>query len=91
MRSKSSIVAHIIIVIGLIALAALVILPLTGNRTIVDTVYSYDYAYIELPNGTVVEGKVDNWCDYEGEQLQVTIDGTTYLCHSENVTLISYQ
>lgn len=41
--------------------------------------------YIE--DGTVIEGKVDSWNDYEGDQLQVKINGTTYLAHSSNVVL----
>ena len=31
--------------------------------------------------------KVDSWNDYEGDQLQVKINGTTYLAHSSNVVL----
>ena len=53
-----------------------------------DTVYTYDYAIIKLPNGEVVEGKVETWCDYEdGEQLQVKINGVTYLTNSLNCTM----
>lgn len=58
------------------------------NKQIVDLTYSYNYAIIELPNGEVVEGKVSSWKDYEGDQLQVKIDGKTYLVHSSNVALI---
>lgn len=60
------------------------------NRTLVDLTYKFDRAIISLPNGDVVEGAVDSWTDYEdGDQIQVTIDGTTYLVHSENVVLIN--
>lgn len=38
-----------------------------GNKDIWDTVYEYDYAIIELPNGEIVEGTVESWSDYEGE------------------------
>ena len=52
--------------------------------------YSYEYAIIALPNGEIVEGKVTSWTDFEdGDQLQVKIDGKTYLVHSSNVVLIS--
>ena len=27
------------------------------------------------------------WCDYEGDQLQVVIDGVTYLVHSSNIVM----
>lgn len=62
---------------------------LTGcNYQFIDTNYSYDYAIIQLQNGTVVEGEVESWRDYEGEQLQVKINGVTYLTSSYNCTLI---
>lgn len=41
----------------------------------------------KLPDGTIVQGKVDNWTDYEGDQLQITIDGTTYLVHAANTIM----
>lgn len=60
-----------------------------GNKDVWDTVYTFDYAIIELPNGEVVEGKVQSWCDYEGEQLQVKVNGETYLTSSARCTLIA--
>lgn len=73
---------------GLVAIGLL--FGLTAcNRQIVDLTYAYDYAIIALPNGEVIEGTVYSWRDYEdGDQIQVCIDGVTYLCHSSNVTLI---
>ena len=60
------------------------------NKQLLDLTYSYEYAIIGLPNGEVVEGKVTSWTDYEdGDQLQVRIEGKTYLVHSSNVVLIS--
>lgn len=60
-----------------------------GNQQIFDATYTFDYAIIEMPNGEIVEGEVDSWNDYEGEQLQIKIDGVTYLTHSENVVMIA--
>ena len=61
-----------------------------GNYDMIDTVYTYDYAYIFKPDGSIfLEGKVDKWTDYEGEQLQVTIDGKTYLVSSYDCILVS--
>lgn len=41
-------------------------------------------------HGESVEGKVTNWTDFEdGDQLQVTIDGVTYLSNSTNIVLVS--
>ena len=60
------------------------------NKQMVDLTYSYEYAIIGLPNGEVVEGRVSSWTDFEdGDQIQVKIDGKTYLVHSSNVVLIS--
>ena len=59
------------------------------NKQIIDFTYSYNYAIIKLPNGEVVEGKVSSWNDYEGEQLQIIINGTTYLVNSSNVAMMN--
>ena len=74
----------------LLALVCGVLLLAGCNKQMVDMTYSYEYAIIALPNGEVVEGKVSSWTDFEdGDQLQVKIDGKTYLVHSSNVVLIS--
>ena len=64
---------------------------LTGcNKQIVDFTYSYEKAILQLPDGTIVEGKVQSWTDYaDGDQIQVKIDGKQYLIHSEDIVLIS--
>ena len=78
-----------------IVLAAAIVLSLAAtmsgcNKQMVDLTYSYEYAIISLPNGEVVEGKVSSWTDFEdGDQIQVKINGKTYLVHSSNVVLIS--
>ena len=78
-----------------ILMAAVVALSMalitTGcNKQLVDLTYSYEYAIIGLPNGETVEGKVSSWTDFEdGDQIQVKIDGKTYLVHSSNIVLIS--
>ena len=60
-----------------------------GNKQVFDTTYKFDKAIIYLPNGEIVEGKIDSWTDYEdGDQIQVKIDGVTYLVHSSDVVLI---
>ena len=66
------------------------ILVLCGcNRQMIDLTYKYDRAYVRLPNGTIVEGKVASWRDYDGDQIQVKIDGKTYLVHASQVALIA--
>ena len=79
----------------LIAIALLLIITISVvalsscNMQILDTTYSYEYAYVSLPNGEVIEGKVDSWIDYESDAVQVVINGKTYLTHYSNVVLIS--
>lgn len=71
-------------------LAAALFLLCGCNRAIVDTVYKYDHAMLTLPNGDVVEGKVQSWRDYEdGDQIQVKIDDQVYLVHSSDIVLIA--
>ena len=72
-----------------VLVASCLILGGCGNKDLFDTVYNYDYAIIQLPNGEIIEGKVEKWADYEdGDQLQIKIDGVIYLVHSNNVSLI---
>lgn len=72
-------------------LAITTMLCATGcNKQIIDLTYKYNKAIISLPNGEVVEGKVTSWTDYEdGDQIQLKINGTTYLVHSEDVVLMA--
>lgn len=70
------------------AVAAALVFLTSCNKEIIDTTYKYDKAIITLPSGDVVEGKVQSWNDYEGEQLQVKINGVVYLVHAENAVLI---
>ena len=60
------------------------------NMQIVDTKWSFDYAYIDLGNGNIIEGHVDSWKDWnDSDMIQVTMfDGKTYFTHSSNVVLI---
>ena len=71
--------------------AAMVLACLAGcNKQMVDLTYSYERAILVLPNGEVIEGKVSSWTDFEdGDQIQVKIEGKTYLVHSSNIVLIS--
>ena len=75
----------------ILCLTILAVLVFAGcNKQMVDLTYSYERAILSLPNGEVVEGKVSSWTDFEdGDQIQVKIDGKTYLVHSSNIVLIS--
>lgn len=71
-------------------LATLICMMFTGcNYQALDTTYSYNYAYISLPNGECVEGKVDSWRDYEdGDQIQIKIEGRVYLTDTTRAVLV---
>lgn len=77
------------IIVMLLALMTVVaLLAGCGNKDMFDTVYTFDEAIIRFPDGTVISGEVQSWRDYEGDQLQIKIDGVTYLVHSSQVVLI---
>lgn len=81
-------------VFALILLFAVVagcaVLMTSCNKTILNTKYKFEYAYVLLPGGDVVAGPVDSWTDFDdGDQLQVTINGVTYLSHGSNIVLCS--
>lgn len=73
-----------------IVFALIVCAMLTGcNTQIVDTTYWFKRAQIKLPDGTIVEGKVDSWKDYaDSDAVQIVIDGVTYYTFLGNVVLI---
>lgn len=73
-----------------IAIVAFMVVTLFGcNKQVIDVTYKFDKAIVSLPNGEVIEGKLDSWRDYEdGDQIQVKINGVTYLAHSSDVVLI---
>jgi len=71
-----------------ILLCVLLLCTGCGNHQFIDTTWTYNYAIIELPNGEIIEGKVESWNDYEGEQLQVKINGVTYLTNSFHCVLM---
>ena len=83
MKKYIAIVLAAVLLVGILILAGC-------NKQLVDLTYSYERAIILLPNGEVVEGRVSSWTDFEdGDQIQVRIEGKTYLVHSTNIALIS--
>ena len=83
---KNTFVAFIGILM-VIVITGTIFFTFNGNRMIIDTKFYYDYAIVQLADGSVIEGKVDSWHDYEGEQIQITINGETWLVHSANLSL----
>ena len=91
---RKTLIKSVFIFIAMVLVTSLLLtLPLIlsscGNKDMFDTVYTYNYAIIQLPNGEIVEGEVDQWRDYEGEQIQVKMkNGDIYLASTYNITLI---
>lgn len=78
-------------IVILAALLVLILISCTGcyNKQLFDTTYHYDRAIVYLPNGEIVEGRVNSWTDFDdGDSIQVKIDGKMYLTHISNVCLI---
>ena len=79
----------------IIVIALIIVLCLTltacqiGNRKIgIDTTQTFRWAIIQLGNGELIEGPVDSWRDpNEGDSVQITIKGVTYLTHYANAIL----
>jgi hypothetical protein len=74
--------------ISIVLILSLVFALSACSYDVIDMTYNYNYAYIELPDGQIVAGKIESWRDFEGEQLQVKINGITYLTSSYHCTLI---
>ena len=78
------------IFLAVMLIVCALLLASCGNRDYFDTVMTFHEAIIAMPDGTVVRGKVQNWRDYDdSDQIQVKIDGTVYLVHSEDVVLMN--
>lgn len=82
---------HVKVVAALILCSFAIAMALSGcNKQVVDLQYQFNYAIIELPNGQIIDGRVETWRDYdESDQLQVKINGIYYLVHSTDVVLMS--
>lgn len=60
-----------------------------GNLDLLDTNFTYDYALVKWPDGTVQKIEVKQWADYEGEQIQIIAkDGKIYLISMNNAVLV---
>lgn len=91
MKNREKTIKRIICIGLLLILLLFLAITFCGcNKQLIDTTYSFDKAIISLPNGDVVEGEVQSWTDYEdGDQIQVVIDGKTYLVHSSQIVMIN--
>lgn len=85
--NKKQMMVALMVVILMLCMA----FTLSGcNQKLLDVTYKYDYAWISLPNGDVVEGAVQSWTDFEdGDQIQVKVNGVTYLTDTTRCVLAS--
>lgn len=73
----------------IIAVFTALLLTSCGNKDYLDTIYTYHYALIKMPDETVLRVNIRQWRDYEGEQIQIiATDGTVYLTSSYNCVLV---
>ena len=76
----------------IILCAGCLILALSAcNKQIIDFDCHFNYAYVRLPNGEMVEGRIKSWKDWnDSDMLQVTFyDDSIYYSHSTNIVLVS--
>lgn len=84
MKSNIKVVIALIIVVAMgFALTG------CGNKDMLDTVYTYNYALVKFPDGTSEKIDIKQWRDYDGEQIQIRgKNGNTYLLNSVNCVLV---
>ena len=77
----------------LLLLAILLVVPLLascGNKDILGLEYTFEYASVKLPDGTIIDGQVETWARADKtDSIRVTFkDGKgTYFTHATNVVL----
>lgn len=77
----------------LLLLFTLLIVPLLascGNKDILGLTYTFEYASVKLPDGTIIDGEVREWArEDKTDSIRVTFkDGRgTYFTHATNVVL----
>ncbi len=74
----------------LLTLLFIPILTSCGNKDILGMTYTFKYATVRLPDGTIVNGEVKEWArNSETDSVRVTFlgDKGEYLTHFSNVTL----
>lgn len=60
-----------------------------GNMDMIDTNYTFDYAIVNMFDGTSKKLEIKQWSDYDGEQIQIiTTDGEIWLVSSVNCHMV---
>lgn len=78
------------VLIVIVCLLSTTVTAHAWNQSWFDVTYHFDRVQIAMPDGSVVEGEVQSWQDYENSDVvQVKVDNKIYLTHYMNVVLIS--
>lgn len=67
----------------------LTLLAACGNKDILGTRFSFEYAEVKLVDGRIIKGKVKAWAKYDKQDsIRVSFEnGEEYYTHSSNVVL----
>ena len=80
-------IKNIILLFAIVALCLFPLVSCSCNKQIYDFNYEYTRAYIKVGEEWI-DIPISKWCDYEGEQIQITlIDGSVILTSSYNCIL----
>ena len=90
MKKIAAIILFIIVVCVFCGCSGCVACNGCNKTALFDGIQKFDEAIIRFPDGTILRGEVSRWNDYEGDQIQVEIDGVWYLVHSNNIVLIAH-
>lgn len=74
----------------LITLLFIPLLTACGNKDILGTTYTFKYATVKLPDGTIIDGEVKEWArksDTDSVRVTFTNGKGEYLTHFSNVIL----
>ena len=89
-KSKGYTLVEILATIVIVALLVFTFICLTGcNKKILDTNYTFNEARCDYGFEHFVL-QIDSWTDYDGEQIQVTSNGKTYLLSANRCYLVKY-
>ena len=79
---------NVVALLALIIVLFLIIMMVVCAFVEAATYLPYNYAYLTLPNGEVIEGKLDTEAThYRSNIIKVVIDGVPYTASYENIVL----
>lgn len=85
MNNKKCIILFIILYLFIICMCSCSSINMS-NKSFSNNPYTY--AVISLPDGSIISGELDDYVFISDNRCKVTIDGTQYMLHMNNVTLM---